>query len=634
MFFSRTKRTEDGTTGLPPPRAALPAPASPPLPDRPTGAVLQLVDQRPGPFAFSTRHSPPVEDDESGAVVPSGIKTVAAAAAPLHDSSAVLESLDKVPQYTALLTGNDGRSVMRLPKEVEPFLCAIELGPQRAMILYAASGPPEVRTNLQALRSKLAGASYALDRSERIASSEVIQLIVENYVARQGGSEGRPGSITPSRSKALFESWVDYAAMQGATDIHVQIRGSQAHVHVRIHGELELIRDSNSGTYTAHMAESALGWAYNNAAGTGTNSESQFSQQDNAYCMIRPRNIGGQQIALRYQSLRGQYGPKVVCRLLNVDLEQPTREYEDLGYAQSHCDLLRHAANIPAGFLFFAGITGSGKTTSLKTFIETHPLNGRGAFSSIEDPVEYPLKGVHQINLQRDLIDRAGSAAKYGEVVAGLMRSDLDGALMGEIRDPASARAAQQIVETGHMAAGTVHAHLISSIIPRLTNDEIGMSRQSLTNPNMLTLLCYQALVPILCPHCKLPAGRLPKTDREYAHAVFVISMLGSRFKLDINRFFLRNPEGCSHCQGRGTVGLTVVAEMLMPDRQWLQLTRDGKDYEAVQHYRSLSDKDFCSPNMTGKTVFEHALYKALQGEIDPRQCERFDSFRRFEILQ
>lgn len=557
------------------------------------------------------------------------VPALAPAAGPL-----VIDGLDRVPAHTAVISAGDSRSVMKLPREMEKYLCALELGSRRAMILYSSTGPIELRTHLQTLRTKLIGAGYTLDRAaERQATTEVIQLVVENYNARQAGAEGRRSSVSPSRAKQLFEGWVEYAARNGATDIHVEIRQSQAHVYVRIHGELELIKDEHEGVYTALMAESAVGWAYNNASGTGTNSESQFGAGDNAYCMITPRAIGTQQIALRYQSLRGQHGPKVVCRLLNVDLEQPTRSYEELGYAPSQCDMLRHASNIPAGFLLFAGITGSGKTTLLKSFIETHPQNGHAAFYSIEDPVEYPLKGVHQINLQRDLIDKAASAAKYAEVVAGLMRSDPDGVLMGEIRDPASAISGQQIVETGHMAAGTVHAHLISSIIPRLTNDEIGMSRQTLTNPNMLTLLCYQALVPVLCPHCKLRATTLPKTDREYGHAVFVVSTIQSRFKLDISRFYLRNSAGCDHCSGRGTVGLTVVAEMLMPDRKWLQLTRESQDYEAVLHYRSFSNKDFESPDMTGKTVFEHALFKALQGEIDPRQCERFDSFRRFEIL-
>ncbi|MFX8031949.1 ATPase, T2SS/T4P/T4SS family, partial [Acinetobacter baumannii] len=81
---------------------------------------------------------------------------------------------------------------------------------------------------------------------------------------------------------------------------------------------------------------------------------------------------------------------------------------------------------------------------------------------------------------------------------------DPDAVFIGEIRDRASASAAQQIVETGHMSMGTVHAHLVSGIIPRLTNDQIGMSRQVLTAPNMLSLLVYQALGPKNCPHCSL----------------------------------------------------------------------------------------------------------------------------------
>jgi len=76
-----------------------------------------------------------------------------------------------------------------------------------------------------------------------------------------------------------------------------------------------------------------------------------------------------------------------------------------------------------------------------------------------------------------------------------------------------------------------------------------------------------------------------------------------------------------------------VVAEILTPDRKWLNLIRQGKDYEAMMYYRSKSDGNFKSENMDGKTVFEHTLHKALLGEVDPRHCERFDSFDRFEIM-
>src|SRR6202012_5097579 len=101
----------------------------------------------------------------------------------------------------------------------------------------------------------------------------------------------------------------------------------------------------------------------------------------------------------------------------------------------------------------------------------------------------------------------ADLAQHHAEVMRALMRSDPDGVMLGEIRDKLTALFALQIAETGHLAMGTVHAHLISNIIPRLTNDQIGVSRQALTGPNILNLLVYQALVPKLCGSSALPAG-------------------------------------------------------------------------------------------------------------------------------
>ena len=87
---------------------------------------------------------------------------------------------------------------------------------------------------------------------------------------------------------------------------------------------------------------------------------------------------------------------------------------------------------------------------------------------------------------------------------------------------------------------------------------------------------------------------------------------------------------GCEHCKHRGTTGLTVVAEMIMPDEDWLRAIRDGKDLDAAAIYRSTSDGDLLSPDMTGKTAFEHTLFKALNGAVDARQCSRFGVWTRF----
>lgn len=561
------------------------------------------------------------------------IKNPKTALVKIEAEDEILTSLSSLPKYTNILSAGDSRSIISIPQDLERYVCILEVGVKKAVIVYDPSRLRDTKRHIAMSRSKLLANSYKIEAKEIKIKSDLIVQILEHHRQSVGAETNlTSNNSVASKSKQLFESWVFRAVEENATDIHIQVINNSAEVKLRVDGELEFVRDENNGVYTPTQVEKAIAWAYNNASEKKSNSNSTFVTTDNLYTMIEPRDILGKRVALRFQSIRGYAGVKTVCRLLYVDIDAPTKSYEQLGYAKTHIGQLQQAANTSAGMIIFAGVTGSGKTTSLKTFIETHPSNGTDAFYSVEDPVEYPLRGVHQIPIQRDLLDRAGSAAKYGEVVSALMRSDPGGVLTGEIRDKATAMAAQQIVETGHMAAGTLHAHLVSGIIPRLTNDEIGMSRDVLTNPNVLSLLAYQALVPKLCPSCRVN-GLDYEGEMEggpYVHRT--LSILEQRFGIPAKKFFFKKPGGCVACNGRGTAGLTVVAEILDPDRNWLDLIRDKKDYEALVYYRSKSDGNFYSDDMTGKTVFEHTLLKAIQGMVDPRQCERFDSLQRFEI--
>jgi type II secretory ATPase GspE/PulE/Tfp pilus assembly ATPase PilB-like protein len=158
------------------------------------------------------------------------------------------------------------------------------------------------------------------------------------------------------------------------------------------------------------------------------------------------------------------------------------------------------------------------------------------------------------------------------------------------------------------------------------------MSRFVLTNPHMLSILIYQALVPRLCPHCKLSVAAYPKSSEDYEEVEYIASQMHRLFGLDSSWFALRNLKGCEQCRRRGTVGLTVVAEVLTPDRAWLDLIRDRQDQAAIDHFRRVSDGDLHSACMDGKTVFEHTLFKATTGEVDPRQCLRFESLEHYAI--
>lgn len=547
-----------------------------------------------------------------------------------------LGRLSELPKFARMLTGVRHGFVFSLPQQMSRHLCAIEVGAKKATLLYDPDQLKLIEPYLRQLRGHLISEGFQITRPDLRCTTQLIVQLGSESAGDDNEEEGmvRVAELSNSEARKLFEGWIEEAVRQRATDLHVQTVGNLAEIKLRIDGELELLKDLQGGVYPAAQAERAVAWAYNNASGRGSNSDSQFTGTENQYCMIAAREVLGKRLTLRYQSLRGWAGLKVVCRLLFVDADSPTLTYEQLGYAPSQIEQLEVASYCQSGLVIFAGVTGSGKTTSLKTFVETHPSNGTDAFYSIEDPVEYPLRGVHQIPVQRDLLDREGSARKYGEVVAALMRADPGCVLMGEVRDMATASSAQQIVETGHTACCTVHAHLISGIVPRLTNSEIGLSRDVLTNPNMLSLLVYQALVPMLCQHCCLGLDDLETTGKHRAHIGRITAAMNSRFGLGTETLRFKNPDGCPQCNHRGTKGLTVVAEILSPDGEWLALIKQGKDLEALQHYRASSDGRFDSADMTGKTVFEHTLYKALQGQVDVTQCERFGSFFRQEKTQ
>ena len=258
--------------------------------------------------------------------------------------------------------------------------------------------------------------------------------------------------------------------------------------------------------------------------------------------------------------------------------------------------------------MLLSGVTSSGKSTSLKSFIETLPGLDQKAIYTVEDPIEYEIAGAHQIEVLRDIANDDETRRRYAEVMRALMRSDPDGVMLGEIRDKLTALFALQIAETGHLAMGTVHAHLISNIIPRLTNDQIGVSRQALTGPNILNLLVYQALVPKLCRCCALPTSMALRVDPDVRE---IEEVLRRRFGLATARLRWTRPEGCAACQERGTFGKTIVAEMLQPDRIWLRHVRNNDDDAALQHFRSAGNRQFDSP---GHDRQDRVRARAVQG--------------------
>lgn len=536
-----------------------------------------------------------------------------------QDALTHYSSFADIPKFLSNLT--DGESpVFKLSAQDRQSLVVLELTGRKVQIISSSEKTVE-STLLESVRGAFRSENYTI-MPLKTAPNELIAEIYRSAITSGVASNGK----TANQFKDACRLWVEYALENDATDIHLETHGSSGAVRFRIHGEIEDMRADNQGRYTSTFVTSCMGTLYNQMQQKKSSAGSQFEVDKNLYCMIPYTDIPGHTLKLRYQSIKGNEGPKVVLRLLHINENQETKGFQELGYAQSHQRLLDTAMGTPSGAVLIAGITGSGKSTTQKSFIELNPNAESSAIYTVEDPVEYPIKHSHQVPIQRDLSNPAESARLYNETISAMMRLDPDIGMLGEIRDRFSAMAIQQLIESGHMGLGTVHAHLLSGIVPRLTNPEIGMNREVLTSPNMLTLLVYQALVPKLCPVCALDSREAAKAFGAVAGVVDNLKALD----LPPDSFRWRRIGGCGSCKQRGTVGLTVVAEMIMPDDDWLKLIRENRDTEAVQHYRSMSDGDLTSDNMDGKTAFEHVLYKAHLGLVDARQCSRFDVWDRY----
>ena len=560
----------------------------------------------------------PSSGARQGAVA--GARAQAVADARDGDESREILKYGDVPTIIAVLSSGD-KPIITLDEGQKRNMVVIEGTGRRATILHTRSYANSSAVN--SVRGSLRSDKYqSVDVC--LASEDVITKVYNTALGKTAESDEMKLAQQNAYSREI-RRWIEYGISQRATDIHIETSDSHGHVRFRVDGDLEAMRTPDRGENSAQFLIKCMSMLYNMQK-RKSGSDSMFQEEGFTYCMVPYAEIPGNEVKLRFQGLKGERGPKVVARLLPVGESAKTLTFEQLGYESTQIEMWHRAMETPSGMVLIAGITGSGKSTTQKSFIELNPDAPKLAIFTIEDPVEYPIRYAHQIPIQRDLSNHAASGKAFGEATSSLMRADPDVAMLGEIRDKFSANAAQQLAETGHMALGTVHAHLLSGITPRLTNPEIGMNREVLTAPNMLTLMVYQALVPVLCGNCSFTTEQALASGEGIRHYVDYLRQLG--IPLDTLRW--KNPNGCSHCNGRGTTGQTVVAEMLMPSDDWLKAIRAHDDALANEVYISESDHDLASMNTKGKTVFEHTMLKALSGMVDVRQCSRFDNFQRY----
>jgi type II secretory ATPase GspE/PulE/Tfp pilus assembly ATPase PilB-like protein len=252
---------------------------------------------------------------------------------------------------------------------------------------------------------------------------------------------------------------------------------------------------------------------------------------------------------VRVSTLPTVLGEKVVMRLLDDDALRPSPE--QLGLRDRNLRIILDKISAPHGLIMISGPTGSGKTTTLYTCLSAADRTHRNVIT-IEDPVEYRLNGVHQMQVNEKI------GLTFASGLRTILRQDPDVIMVGECRDSETGRMAVQAALTGHVVFSTIHANDCISVVTRL----LDMKIDSFLVASALSLSMAQRLVRVSCRHCSVMVEGREILRLLRAEGVSPEKM--QRLGLNIDeKMPVMHPAGCPQCRHTGYAGRQAVFEML-----------------------------------------------------------------------
>jgi general secretion pathway protein E len=296
--------------------------------------------------------------------------------------------------------------------------------------------------------------------------------------------------------------------------------------------------------------------------------------------------VRGVEIDIRVSTLPTVFGESIVMRIL--DRTRVELDFTKLGLDAETQEKLHRLMTLPNGIVLVTGPTGSGKTTTLYTALKNLNRPELKLFT-VEDPIEYQLSGINQIQVQPQI------GLDFPAALRSILRQDPDIVMIGEIRDLETARIAIQASLTGHLVFSTLHTNSAIAAISRLI--DIGLERYLLAST--VSGVMAQRLVRKLCPSCSRP-----HTANERMQGKLKLAA-ASDGAVDLSNS--RAAVGCESCAGTGYRGRTTISELLMVDDDVREaIGRRSQDQRLIEQ----------RARTTGfRTLYEDGLAKVGAGE-------------------
>jgi type IV pilus assembly protein PilB len=451
----------------------------------------------------------------------------------------------------------DPSSTTLLPDALARRYRAIPIGERDGKLLVAMSDPANV---------------YALDDIRTITNRDVQPVVataadIEQAIQRFAGMDGQVEALASQASEELqaddehleaaleeapivklVQAIMTQAVGDRASDVHIEPTERDVRVRFRVDGVLHEVMHSPKNIQGGLISRLKV-MADLNIAEKRVPQDGRISMR-----------VGGRQLDLRVATLPTVYGEKIVIRVL--DKSQALMKLEDLGFLEDAYKRFSASFRKPYGAILVTGPTGSGKSTTMYATLNILNEEDRNIIT-VEDPVEYRLDGVNQMQVN----PKAGLT--FASALRSILRADPDIVLIGEIRDKETATIAIEAALTGHLVLSSLHTNDAASAISRLVEMEV----ETFLVASAIDCVVAQRLARVLCERCKEAYKPEPTELLEAGYPEWLLPEIDELFR----------PAGCSACSSTGFRGRAGLYEVMPMTEEIERLTVDRASADVIR---------------------------------------------------